>query len=341
MVELIVSTPFNNKRIDTFLFETLTNIPSSVIFRAFRKKDVRVNNKRVPPTYLVASGDRVQLYITLDNSEKSTMSLDSRKEVPSTSSQESSGEPQVSEPVSVSHASSPRFPAPSIIYEDQNIVAVSKPQGIPVQTDKNNDNIVLDIWVRDYFRKRDNTSYDDGFPALCHRLDRNTGGLVLFAKNRATLNILEDKFRSHEIKRIYHCIVDGIPKKASAELRSYLKKDSKRSLVSIFDKPVKHSDSIVTRYRVLKSTNSISLLKVELITGKTHQRRAHLAHIGYPVLGDGKYGINSVNRAYKLKWHALWSKEITFMFTTDSGHLDYLNQKSIMLPEIHWEKQLI
>jgi len=312
MREFSVSAKYDKKRVDEFLFDMLPGVKSSVIYKAFRKRNIKVNNKRVSMSFLLSVNDKVQVYIP---DQYLTFTVDPDK----------SG-----------------IDGPEIIYEDDFIIVVNKPQGIPVHKDKNEETLVLDRWLQSFirFRDKDKVSYEEGFPALCHRLDRNTGGLVLFAKDSRSLAVLEDKFRTHEIGKKYLCVVIGVPDKNFRELHGYLRKDSKNSQVYIFDTPVRGSEAITTRYRVLKKAGDFSLLEVELVTGKTHQIRAHLAHIGHPLVGDGKYGINTINRALKLKWQALWANELSFNFNSPSFHLDYLKGKTILLPEIHWENSL-
>lgn len=308
MREFFVSQKHDKKRVDAFLFDVLSGISSSVIFKAFRKRSIKVNSKRVKESYILESGDHVEVYIP-DEYLKASLSSDA-------------------------------IPLPSIVYEDDFITIVSKPQGVPVHQDKNNESLVLDQWLIQQVKKTGIRSFEKGFPSLCHRIDRNTGGLVIFANDSKTLSILEDKFRSREIEKKYLCIVYGIPEKKTCELTSFLKKDSAESRVFIYDNPVKDSEKIVTQYSIIAALKEYALLEVKLVTGKTHQIRAHLSYIGHPILGDGKYGINSVNKALKLKWQALWAYKLNFAFTSPSSHLSYLNGKEIALPHIQWEGYL-
>ena len=168
-----------------------------------------------------------------------------------------------------------------IVYEDSNILIANKPAGIEIIS-KNSSDKTLTTLLRDTFKNSD--------IAPCHRLDRNTSGLVLFAKNKDALDILTEKFKKHEIVKYYKCMVYGIPKKAEDTLEAYLFKDNKKSLVYIYDEPKKGSVKIITSYKVIKEDkeNNTSILEVNLLTGKTHQIRAHLAHIGHPIIGDRK-----------------------------------------------------
>lgn len=167
----------------------------------------------------------------------------------------------------------------------------------------------------------------------CHRLDRNTTGLTVFAKNEKSQNILFDKFKNHEIEKHYICRVYGIPKEKHKILNAFLFKDTKKSMVYINDTAKKGYQNIITEYSVISSNKleNTSILEIILHTGRTHQIRAHLAHIGYPIVGDGKYGINEVNKKFKCKTQNLCSYLIKFNFRTGSDSLDYLNGKEIKL----------
>lgn len=214
--------------------------------------------------------------------------------------------------------------SPDIVYEDNNILIVNKPAELEVVGD---DSLTSNLKISLY------STTENAYLEPCHRLDRNTTGLVLFAKNEESKQIILEKFKNQEIEKHYLAYVYGIPKNKKETLNAFLFKDNKKSMVYISDEPHKGYVPITTSYLVLETDKSkkISLLDVTLHTGKTHQIRAHLAHIGYPILGDGKYGINQVNKQFKFKYQQLQSYILKFNFSTNSGILDYLNGKCIKL----------
>lgn len=287
MRKIIVNEKYNNKKLNNFILDSFPNLNKNTLFKALRKKDIRVNNVKVSNDITVHTGDEITIYI-IDDFLFGTSNIN----IP-------------------------------IIYEDNNIVIFNKPEGISV-TDDNISSITLTSVVKEKYGKN---------LEPCHRLDRNTKGLIIYAKNKEALDILLEKFKNKEIEKHYYTKVYGIMKKNHELLKAYLFKDSKKSLVYIQDEPKKDYLEIITEYTVLQKDiqNNITYLDINLHTGRTHQIRAHMAHIGYPVIGDGKYGTNEINKKFGLKNQFLYSYILKFNFTSNSGILDYLNNKEFTL----------
>ena len=176
-------------------------------------------------------------------------------------------------------------------------------------------------------------------PALCNRIDRNTGGIVIAAKNAAALRVLNDKIRDREIEKYYLCAVRGRPKPESGRLENYLFKDADKNQVYVKSKPEPGARTAVTEYRVLRTNGALSLVECRLLTGRTHQIRAQMAHAGWPLLGDGKYGVERVNRSYGEKGQALYSYRLEFTFQTDAGCLEYLRGKEFRVKSVDFAEK--
>lgn len=300
MREIIVEQKYEGKRIDKYLKEIFPRLPYGALQKAMRKKDIKVSGVRVKQDYTVQAGEKVEVYIQDDM-------LDGNQGAYATGSLNA------------------RF---TVVYEDDNILIVNKEQGIPVHPDKEQDSGTLIDLAAHYLEQKGEYTR----PSLCHRLDRNTGGLVILAKDPESLEIILDKMKSGEIRKYYRCLVKGKMDKYSAELTAYLQKDEHKSRVFISDRKVPGSSEIITRYSQLNydEEKDISLLEVELVTGRTHQIRAHLAFTGHPVVGDGKYGSNAVNRPLGAKMQALWACKLVFDFR-EAGKLSYLRGRKFQV----------
>lgn len=291
MKTLIVDYKDDGKKLSTYLTSIFPNLNVNNVYKALRKKDIRINGQKISENIIIHYDDEITVYITDEvlNGSKSNIDI-------------------------------------PIVYEDDNIIIFNKPTNLEVI----GDNSLTSVMKNKY-----------PFIEACHRIDRNTIGLVLFAKNKESLDILLDKFKNYEIDKHYIACSYGIAK-PSANLVAYLFKDSKKSLVYISDEPKKGYTKILTSYKLIDTNKEkkVSLLDVTLHTGKTHQIRAHLAHSSLPIIGDGKYGSYEINKRFKTQTQLLCSYSITFDFKSDSGILNYLNGTTVKLKKIPFTELL-
>lgn len=309
MIEITIQKNDAGQRADRFLSKAYPNLKSSLVCKLMRKKRIKLNGAKTEPNVILKEGDVFRFYLSdeLLSKEKSEFKTDFR---------------DISAEINV-------------IYEDENILLVDKPVGLVVHEDNENtaDTLINRVLSYLYQRGEYDPERENSFtPALVNRIDRNTCGIVIAAKNAESLRILSQKVRDREMQKLYLCAVRGILEPKSGTLTAYLKKLAEENRVVISDVPKPEFLTIKTKYRVLESRGELSLVEVDLLTGRTHQIRAHFAHIGHALLGDGKYGDNTFNRRYGAKTQALCSYKLAFRFTTDSGVLGYLNNKEFEIP---------
>lgn len=305
MKTIIIKNNDSGQRLDKFIKKCFKTFPLSLIYKNIRKKNIKVNNKRTKPEYKLQEADILNIYVKDDFLKVVPNKYDFLK-------------------------------APSlldIIYEDENIILVNKKAGLIVHPDENYHFDSLINRIKHYlFLKNEYNPYDElSFtPSLVNRLDRNTSGIVIAAKNFEALKILNEKMKKREIKKYYLSVVEGIFLRKEGTLTAYLEKDENKNRVFISSFPKKDFKTIKTKYKVLFEKNGKSKIEIELLTGRTHQIRAHMAFIGHPVLGDSKYG----RKSSKFKYQILCAYKIKFSFAEEENHtLSYLNGKEFLVGE--------
>lgn len=309
---LIIKKNDAGQRLDKFLTKAVHGLPASLMYKYIRTKKIKVNRKRCEQKYILQEGDEIQLFIRdefFDSPEKDDGAL------------------------------TRITPKLDIVYEDDNIILCNKRPGVLVHEDDSAKDNTLIMHIKAYLYQKgeyDPADEQSFAPALCNRIDRNTGGIVIAAKTAEALRVMNEKIKNDEIRKFYLCAAHGKMPKRSDTLTGYLKKNSANNLVTISDKEKDGYKHIITKYKVISENRNSSLVEVELVTGRTHQIRAHLSHIGNPLLGDGKYGINRDDRASGYKYQALYSYRLIFDFKGEDA-LDYLKGKQVALdPESIW-----
>ena len=310
MKELEIKSNDAGQRLDRFIGKAVPLLPESLLQKYIRLKRIKLNGKGARRDARLAVGDRVQLYVNDEFFEKPR------------------------EDNSWLKVGTPRL---SIVYEDENILLCDKRPGVLCHSAGVWDYNTLIAHIQAYLAQKGEWKPREEYsfaPALCNRIDRNTGGIVIAAKNAEALRILNDKIRDREIEKYYLCAVQGRPKPASGRLENYLFKDASRNQVYIKQKSEPGARTAITEYRTLCSSGALSLVECRLLTGRTHQIRAQMAYAGWPLLGDGKYGSERFNKAYDEKGQALYSYRLVFEFPTDAGILNYLRGREFRVEKI-------
>ena len=314
MREITIGRNDGGQRLDKFLNKTLCKMPLGALYKSIRKGRVRVDGKKVTDcSFMLNSGQTLSLYINDEFFEKEPSRFDF-----------------LSAPLTL-----------SIVYEDQNILLVNKPAGLAVHDfeGSSTDTLINRIIHYLYDKKEYDAENENSFePALCNRIDRNTCGIVIAAKNAEALREMNEQIKAHNVSKKYLALCNGGPKTDSGEIRLYLKKNADKNIVTVSEKPLPEHKTAVTLYKVVKKSGGCSLLELTLKTGRTHQIRASLAHIGCPILGDGKYGKKhgeDLKRGFA--YQALCSYYVKFNISKESP-LYYLNQKSFTIDDI-WFKE--
>ena len=310
MRELTIGKNDAGQRLDRFVSKSLPLLPPALLQKYIRLKRIKCNGARCDRNQRLCEGDVLQLYINdefFEQPREDNMFLTLFQ------------------------------PKLDILYEDENLLLLDKRPGLVVHADETEKVNTLINHVQAYlYQKREwNPKWENAFtPALCNRIDRNTGGIVIAAKNAETLRIINDKIRDREITKKYLLITLGQPKPAEGKIECFLLKDEAKKQVSVYHHPIPEGKSAVTLYKTLKNKGELSLVEAELLTGRTHQIRASFADIGHPLLGDGKYGRGDANRRYGETRQALYSYFLAFDFTTDAGILEYLRGKSFRVEQV-------
>ena len=310
MKEITVTKNDANQRLDRFVGKAVPLLPDSLLQKYIRLKRIKLNGKGAKRDDKLAAGDVLQLYIN-----------DEFFEMPS-------------EENAYLKVSAPRL---TVVYEDENILLVDKKPGVLCHSagEWTYDTLIANIQAYVFQKGEWNPRKENSFsPALCNRIDRNTGGIVIAAKNAEALRIMNEKIKEREIDKYYLCAVYGKPSPPSGVLRDWIFKDAAKNQVFVKKQSCPGAKEAVTEYRTLQTKQGLSLVECRLLTGRTHQIRAQMAEKGNPLLGDGKYGLEHKNRQYGEKAQALYSYRLRFSFLTDAGVLNYLRGQTFSVKNI-------
>ena len=314
MKEFTVGPNDAGQRLDRFLAKAVPLLPASLAQKYIRIKRIKLNGGRAERDTRLQNGDVLQLYINDEFFDK---------------------------PRQDNAYLTVAAPKLSIVYEDDQILLVDKRPGLAVHPHDGAEygrTLIDHIQAYLYQKKEWSPRGENSFtPALCNRIDRNTGGIVIAAKTAEALRVMNQKIKDREMDKRYLAIVEGTPRPREGSLKGYLFKDAKKNRVFVTDTPQTGAKSCQTNYKTIASSKGLSLVECELITGRTHQIRAQFAHAGHPLLGDGKYG--KLDKKYDRNYQALYSYKLAFAFTTDAGALEHLNGKSFQVEKVDFVEE--
>lgn len=309
MKEVSIGPNDSGQRLDKYLQKAFPALPQSLLYKYIRLKRIKVNGSKGQLNQKLTAGDVLQLYINdelLLPPQKSEAWQDSPEEI-------------------------------NIVYQDANIILADKPAGMLCHEDEDGGGDTLLNRLKAYLFSVGewNPALETSFaPALCNRIDRNTAGIVIAAKNAEALRVMNEKIKERQVDKLYLCLVHGTPKPAEGTLTGYILRDTAQKQVTVLDRPAPGGLTAKTEYRVLKSRGGLSLVECRLLTGRTHQIRAQMAKAGHPLVGDTKYGTAAINRGLPFKHQALCSYKVSFDFSGDSGCLEYLKGQSFGVNDV-------
>ncbi len=319
MREFVIGKNDAGQRLDRFLAKAIPLLPASLAQKYVRIKRIKVNAARAARDQRLSEGDTVQCYVNdefFDAPDENNVYLT---------------------------ITTPRL---NVVYEDENLLLLDKPAGLLChagdRTDGGSggatllDHLLAYLYQKREWRPREENAFT---PALCNRIDRNTSGIVIAAKNAEALRILNEKIKTREIAKYYLCVCLGRPEPPKGRIERFLRKDVKENRMRVYRHPVPDGRSAVTLYDTLLSRGELSLVEVELLTGRTHQIRASFADIGHPLLGDGKYGNGALNRKYGETAQLLCSYRLRFDFPTDAGILNYMKEKEFAVDDVPFQRK--
>ena len=310
MREFTVGKNDAGQRLDRWLGKALPLLPAPLAQKYLRLKRVKLNGKAAKRDARLCEGDVLQLYINDEFFDR---------------------------PTPENAFLNLYQPDLTVIYEDENLLLLDKPAGMLAHPDEGEwrDTLITRVQAYLYQKKEWSPYKENSFtPALCNRIDRNTGGIVIAAKNAATLRVLNDKIQARELTKKYLCIALGRFDPPEGKLEYFLRKDEAKKQVEVFTRPVEGGRTALTLYRTLEAREGLSLVEAELLTGRTHQIRASFARAGHPLLGDGKYGRGDVNRRYGETRQTLYSYYLCFDLPGEAEHLDYLRGREFRVDRV-------